>query len=277
MPLLERLSPGDHVCLTVDDDMVRREALTEVIESGLRYGCRVVCCGAGEEVFGFVKQRAGAALASGALRVPSLESSYLRTGVFDPVVALSYLRREVDEARDAGYPGVYLLTDMSWAGRPVPGIAALPEYEAQANTVFAEGYALAVCAYDPRVFDVPALRGFAQAHLATVGTGASFDPAGALRMRRTRDPFGLCLEGEADLLNQAALSAVVGQVLDSLPAGVPAAVVDLSSVRFMDTAAARVLLLAWQRAAGRLQFVGQPALMARLFQLHGAGQPAGNA
>jgi ABC-type transporter Mla MlaB component len=265
----------------VDDDAIRRQALTEVIQTGFRERQRVLYCGADTgEVLAASGHRGlpvAEALASGDLRVPPIGSSCLSTGVFDQEEALRFLRREIDDARQAGYPGLRLLIDMSWASRPAPGVDGLPEYEARANTIFAEGYALAVCAYDPRVFDPPALRGFAQAHLGTVARSEVFDPGSVLRVRHTRRPFGLCLEGEADLMNQSALRAVVDHLLDNLPSGQTTATIDLSGLRFVDTAAARILLVASRRAAGRLRFLGWPRALNPLFALYGAGEPAGTA
>ncbi|MEV6302889.1 MEDS domain-containing protein [Actinoplanes sp. NPDC051861] len=275
LPLLERLDSGDHLCLIVDDDIAGREALTDAVRAGLRGGDRVLYCSADTvEALGRLRP-AVEAIAGGDLRVRPIESSYLSAGVFHPAAALRFLRQEVDDARDAGYRGLRLLTDMSWASRSAPGVDRLPEYEAEANTIFAEGYAMAVCAYDPRLFDPLSRRGLAQAHLGTVATGEPFDPSSALRVRPVREPFGIRLLGEADLLNHAALRAVIDHLLGSLPGERATATVDLTQLRFIDTAAARVLLLAYQRGAGRLKFVGRPTALARLFDLHGAGEPAG--
>lgn len=262
MPLLERLRLGDHLCLTVDDEVVRRQSLAEAAQTGLREGHRVLFCGDGD-VLG---PGAGEALAAGDLKVPPISSSYFTTGAFDPAAALSFLRREVEDASHAGYPGLRLLTDMAWAGDLGPGLDGLPEFEAAANTIFAEGYALAVCAYDPRSFDRATRRGLAQAHLGTMTAEEPFDPDSVLRVRPTRQPFGLRLAGEADLLNQSALRAVLDHLLDTLPSEEPAATVDLSGLRFVDTAAARILLLASRRAEGRLRLVGQHTALARLLE-----------
>ncbi|XVU22439.1 MEDS domain-containing protein [Actinoplanes sp. CA-054009] len=262
MPLFERLHPGDHLCLTIHDDDTCRRSLTEVARAGLRQGHRVLYCGDGT---GEALRELGA---GGDLRVPPIESTYLSTGEFDPAAALCFLRREIDDARRAGYPGLRLLTDMSWASRPTPGIGALPEYEAVANTIFAEGYALAVCAYDSRLFGPGTRRGLTQSHLGAMTAGERFDPDSVLRVRRTREPFGLRLEGEADLLNRSALRAVLDHLLETRPSD-EVAVLDLSRLRFIDTSAARILLVAHRRAAGRLRFLGRPAGLARLLEAHG--------
>ncbi|BBH68818.1 hypothetical protein ACTI_55030 [Actinoplanes sp. OR16] len=275
LPLFEGLDLGDHICLTAGD-AVRRRALAEVALAGLREGHRVLYCGGDEELAGL---DADAALSSGDLRAPPIASSYLTGRVFNPAEALGFLRREIDDARRAGYPGLRLLSDMSWVSRSPPGIEGLPEFEAHAGTILAEGYALAVCAYDPGLFDPPTRRGLAQAHFGSVAAGAPFDPDSVLRIRPTRQPFGLRLQGEADLLNHAALRASLDHLLAGMPqekgGAVTTATIDLSDLRFIDTAAARILARASRRAAGRIRFIGRPAALARLLDGHDVGEPAG--
>ncbi|MEU4563399.1 MEDS domain-containing protein [Actinoplanes sp. NPDC023936] len=267
---------GDHICWTVSNEAVRLESLIDVVRAGLRAGHRVLYCGDdSDRARAALRGRglhADAAVASGDLRFAPAEPSFLTAGVFDPATALRFLRREIEDARHAGNPGLRLITDMSWASRPAPGVERLPEFEAEANTIFAEGYLLGVCAYDPRLFDPLSLRGVSRAHPGTVGADAPFDPDLVLRIRHTRQPFGLRLEGEADLLNQRALSAVLDHLLDALTDGSATATVDVSGLRFVDTAAARVLLRALDQAAGRLRITGRPPALARLLASRHAGQ-----
>jgi anti-anti-sigma factor len=281
LTLLDRLIPGDHVCWTTGDEAVRLDSLTEVAETGFREGHRVVYCGDDTaDVLAAFAQRGlptGRALASGDLRVPPIESSYLTAGVFDPQATLSFLHREIGAARDAGYRGLRIVADMSWASRLVPGIERLLDYETEINKIFAEGYVLGVCAYDRRAFTTASLRNLARSHPGTVRTGRPFDPARALRVRHTWQPFGLRLEGEADLLNESVLRAVIDHLLDILPDEYPRAAVDVSGLTFVDTAAARVLLQAPDRAAGRIRLVGRSPALDRLIEFHGAEPPADTA
>lgn len=280
LTLLDQLALGDHICWTVGDDAVRLDSLAALVRIGLDEGHRILYCGDnGGDVLAAFERRglpAGQAVASGALRLPSIRSSLLATDRFDPAAALGFLRREIDDAHQAGYSGLRLITDMSWASRPAPGAERLPAYEAEANTVFADGYVLGVCAYDPRVFDALRLRRLARAHPGAVGADEPFDPAYVLRIRRTREPFGLRLEGEADLSNGPALSAVIDYALDQLAGTEATFTIDVDGLRFVDTAAARVLVAASDRAAGRLRLVGHSPALARILELHGIGRPAGD-
>ncbi|WP_199511158.1 MEDS domain-containing protein [Nucisporomicrobium flavum] len=272
MALLDRLALGDHICWTVGDDAVRLDSLAGLVGAGFSEGHRVLYCGDDSgAVVAAVERRGG----SGDLRILPVESSYLTRGVFDPVSALSFLRREVEDARRAGCEGLRLITDMSWARRPTPGADRLPSFEAEANTIFAEGFVLGVCAYDYRVFDAPRLRDIARAHPGIVGDDVPFDPALVLRMRRTERPFGLRLEGEVDLSNAPALSAVIDHLLGIRPDREATVTVDVEGLSFVDTAAARVLLGAWERAEGRLRLVGRSPAFDRILEVHGAGRIVG--
>jgi anti-anti-sigma factor len=276
LPLLDRLGLGDHICWMVDDEAVRLESLTEGVRTGLREGQRILYCGDdARDVVATMDRRglrAGEAVASGALRTAPIGSSYLDGGVFDPAAALCFLRREIDDARRAGHEGLRVITDMSWASRPVAGIELLPRYEAEANAIFVEGYALGVCAYDPRIFGPPSLSGLACAHAGTIGTDAPFNPDLVLRIRRTCQPFGLRLEGEADVMNQLALSAAIDHLLAGLPDGRTTATVDVSGLRFIDTAAARILVQALDHASGQIRIIGRPPAVARLLDVRGTGR-----
>lgn len=271
---LDQVALGDHVCWIVDDGNARLDALAGAVRAGLRQQDRVLYCGddaaavlAGLEGRGV---RTFDALASGGLRATSAAASYLTAGAFDPAVAARFLREERDRARRDGYPGLRVIADMAWASRPVPGAEHLPGHEARINALFTEGYLLGICAYDRRLFDPVSLRRLAWAHPATAGTRTPFDPASALRMRRTRNPYGLRLAGEADLCNRQALSAVIESLLDDLPDDGTVVRIDVSELRFADNAAARTLVHAAGRAAGRFRLVGHSRSLARLLDFHGA-------
>ncbi len=277
--LLDQITLGDHVCWIVDDETTGLDTLAGAVGAGLRERDRVLYCGDNPEgVLSGIERRGvltAAALASGSLRASTAESSYLTAGVFDPAIAVRFLREEQDRARRDGYPGLRMITDMTWASRPVPGAEHLPCHEAQINALFTEGYLVGICAYDRRLFDPLSLRRFTWAHPAAAGTGMPFDPASALRMRRSRNPYGLRLAGEADLFNRQALSAVIESLLDDLPDGNTVVTIDVSELRFADTATARLLIHAADRAGGRFRLVGPSRTLSRLLDFHGARRVPG--
>lgn len=275
--MLDRLTLGDHVCWTVDDDAVRLTALAGYVRAGLKHRHQILYRGDESAAFLTGLDRTGidtaAALASGHLLVNTPESALVVDGVFDADQALVRCRAVAGRSRSAGYGGLRMIADMSWAAGPVPGAERLPWYEAQATAVFAEGDALALCLYDRRLFDPFALRRLAWSHPGVMG-GAPYDPGSSLRLRWTRDPFGVRLEGEADLSNRYALSAVLEHLFDRPPTGA-VATVDVTGLRFADTAVARVLIAAGSGGAGRIRLVGCSPGISRLLDLNGAGAAPG--
>ncbi|GGQ64691.1 MEDS domain-containing protein [Couchioplanes azureus] len=272
--LLGQITRGDHVCWIVDDETVRLRTLADVVGAGLGQRDRTVYCGDDPEAVLAAIERHGVrtteALASGSLRTATAESSWLTAaGAFDPDVAMGFLREERDRARRDGFPGLRLIADMSWASRSVPGAERLPAFEAGLNVFFAEGYLLGVCAYDRRLFDPLSLRRHTGTHPGAAGTDMPFDPASALRMRLTRDPYGLRLAGEADIFNRQALASVIEHLVDRQPDDGSVAEIDVSGLRFADTAAGRILSRAVDRSAGRLRLVGSSPTLSRLLDFHG--------
>jgi anti-anti-sigma factor len=261
------------VCWTVDDDAARIEAIAGFVRAGLNARHRVLYCGDDPEALldGLERHGVGgrAAVGEGQLRATTAEAIYLSGGVFDPEATLALWRGEIARTRAAGYRGIRVVADMTWASRRVPGAERLPWYEAQVNAFFLDGYVAAVCAYDRRRFDPLALRRLGWAHPGGAATCVPFVPRSALRARRTHEPYGLRLAGEVDRSNREALRAVIEHLFDDEPA----ATVDVSGLAFADTAGSRILVEA--AARGPLRLVGVSRPLRRLLEFHGAGGVAG--
>jgi anti-anti-sigma factor len=271
LPLLDRVTLGDHICWAVDDDAMRLESIARFVRTGLRARQRVVYSGDDPDLVLAGLERHGIgtrpALASGQLVAETAESSYLAGGTFDPVATLDLWRSLIATTRAEGYRGMRVIGDMTWASRPVPGTDRLPWYEEQVNSVVVDGYVAGVCAYDKRRFDPHALRLISAAHPGSAGARTAYDPAVSLRISRIRDPWGLRVSGEADLSNRAALRSMIRRLFDG---DRTEATVDLSGLTFADTAAARLLVNAAATGTGRLRLVGCSASMLRLLRFHQA-------
>ncbi|XVV08282.1 MEDS domain-containing protein [Actinoplanes sp. CA-131856] len=272
LKVLDQLELGDHVCWTVDDDAVRLDAVVDVLASGLRSRQKV--CYLGPEPHRVVEglaERNGAArnaLATGQLVAETPEGSYLSGGSFDAEATVAHFQSEKQRAREEGYQGLRVVGDMSWASRAVPGAESLEWYEARINEVFVDGFVAGVCAYDRRLFDPLTLRRLALAHPGAAGPLLPFDPGSSLRCRRTAEPYGLKLTGEADMSNRYALESVLaGLIADLEPA--ETAIVDLTGLRFADTAAARVVIRAVADSGNRLRVRGCLPVVGRLLRFHG--------
>ena len=277
LALLDRLEPGDHVCWTVDDDEIRLDAIAGLVAAGVRERHRVIYCG--DAAAALLARLAANGLdiripvASGQLRAESAESAYLVDGVFDPETTIARWEHEKDWARAEGYRGMRVVGDMTWALRPAVGTDRLDWYEAQVNTLFTDGYVMGVCAYDQRCFDPVRLRRLSLAHPAAAGPLLPFDPDTSLRIRRTEQPYGLWLSGEADTSNRQALRVTLEEAFRRR-AREPVVTVDATALRFADSAAVRVLLHTAVNM-GPMQVVGCSPMLVRLLRFHGAGEVPG--
>jgi len=268
--LFDQLRPGDHICWTFRDDEARRRGLAGYVRAGLRQGQRVLCLtepAAASTVLAELTAAgvdAPTAVARGELSVLDSVERYFVAGEFDPEAMLHGLRREAEAARSAGFPGIRVAGDMSWAARSVRSADRLASYEARVNRFFAEGFATGLCQYDSRVFSEARLRELTAAHPATIGPACGPDWMPLLRIRRTSDPFGVHLDGEIDLSNRSALSAVLDGLLDDAPDTEAPVNVDVSAISFIDAAGARMLCQSVATAAGRIRLTGHSPAVARL-------------
>ncbi|MEV6298994.1 MEDS domain-containing protein [Actinoplanes sp. NPDC051861] len=266
--LLDRLRPGDHVCLLVDDEPLRTRSLVAFMRAGLRDQNRVIYQGRGGEQVEAELIAQGVDVATlrrrDQLRITLTGPSYVRGERFDPVATLATWRAEAARARDDGYLGMRAVGDMSWASRPIPGTEQLAWYEAQVNRLFAEGFATGVCLYDRSLFDVSQMRGVIRSHPSTVTTETDPRLIPLLRATRITDPLGLRLEGEADLSNRQALQAVVEHLVEE---SADTLTLDVSDLRFADAAAVRALLCGQRR----LRLLGCSRSLRRMFDIQGAG------
>ena len=274
--LLDRLRLGDHICWLVDDDRVRVQTVAAFVRSGLQADHKIVFCvdDPGAMLAGIDERGIDTApvLATGQLVAVAPEDAHLAGGGFDAPEVLQEWGRQSVAARAAGYRGLRVLGDMTWATRGVPGSEHLTWYEAQANRLFLEHDLIGVCAYDRRVFDPMDLRRITCSHAGAAGTGLPFDETLSLRFRRTRDPLGVRLEGEADMSNRHALQTVFEYLF--VDAGADEVTVDVHGLRFADRGAARILVRA---GAGpqRLRLVGCSPALVRLLNFAGAAEASG--
>jgi len=273
--LLDRVTLGDHVCWTVDDDAVRMTSIAAFVRAGLGAGHRVLYCGDDPEaVLAGLSHHGvgtGAATGSGLLSVATAEDVYLTGGRFDPESTLARWRTQIAACRAAGLPGIRVIGDMTWATRPVPGADRLFWYEAEVNNLFTDGYVAGVCAFDARRFDPRLLGRLGQAHPGAAATGAPYDPSCSLRVRRTHRPWGLRLTGEADVSAREALRALIAHLFDDAPE----VTVDVAGLRFADSSACRLLVGAASGGRGRLRLTGCSAALRRLLAFHGAAAVPG--
>ncbi|WP_196412182.1 MEDS domain-containing protein [Actinoplanes aureus] len=263
--LLDRLTPGDHVCLIFDDEPLRTRSVAQYIRAGLRDHHRIVYHGPGSD-------RVEAELTARGVDVrPAIDRGQLRLGgecprdgTFDPEATIESWQEEARRAATAGYRGLRAVGDMSWA---VSHDERLPWYEAEVNRIFAEGYVMGVCLYDRRLFSEARLRRVTRAHPSTVTPETDPRAVPLFRAVRTADPYGIRLEGEADLSNRQAFTAVLEHLTEDRA---PTLTVDVAGLRFADSAAVRILVHVMD-GRERVRLVGCSRMLRKLLAFHGAG------
>jgi len=165
----------------------------------------------------------------------------LATGRFDPGHLHEIYAAAIIQALDAGYTGLWVSVDMSWAR---PGIAepqALTRFEAESHPLFRARTLTAICQYDTRIFPPDVARDACAAHPASLR---------AATMRcRYRDRT-LLLSGDTDLTNRIAFETIIGTVADG-------DTIDLTGMAFLDASAAASLARA-AHANPRLRLVVDP-------------------
>jgi len=271
----DQLKPGDHVCLLYDTMDDQLSAVARYASTGFGSHQQVVyLADAGKSFDGIVEMlrrkgiKVAEALTSGQLKMIPAPELYLDGGRFDASAALEALPRWIADARDAGFAGLRVATDMGWTQLPVPGVEQLAWYEAQVSGVLADGYAMGLCCY-PDLGDTPQKVG--TAHPSTVyGTVYSSDIDGAwtpqLRMRIHRDPVRLCVTGEIDLSNRDCLPPVLDRLLRlSDPTG--PLEIDFTGVSFADVATMRLLVRAASAWPRGLTLIGCPEPIAEMLRM----------
>ncbi|MFD0664045.1 MEDS domain-containing protein [Thermocatellispora tengchongensis] len=149
-----------------------------------------------------------------------------------------------------------MAVDMGWTARLAPGLDRLVSYEREVNRIFSEGYAMALCCYDRRLFTAAELERLGAAHPGTARGGAGTDEEWTPLLRMRREGGVLTLSGEADATNQDALRVMVEDVVESARDAGGHAVIDVSALTFADLAAVRLLAGAVTAGSARLRGAG---------------------
>lgn len=242
---VEDLQPGDHACLTFTDPEERLDIVAAFVRDGLKADQRVICLTEAvpeRSLLGELARRGlpvSDAAGAGQLTVAGSAQIFLPDGSFGAARMLDSLRTEIDRARQDGYQGLRITSDMCWALRPVQGIAELMEYEARFARLLEEQQATAVCQYDRQCFDTVTLASVVDVHALTVAAVTYHDDA-LLRICRQSVPTGVRAAGEIDYRAVEPLSRALTEAL-GLDDHIEVNLIDL---RFIDAVAAGVLLQA---------------------------------
>jgi len=242
---------GDHLCLPFASDDEQREVLTAYITDGLDRGERVLYLAdqtKPEAIGRWLSVRGvdtASALERGQLQIRQVASEPFVADRFDPDIIITLIRFEVREARQAGYQGLRMTGEMSWALRDASQLASvngkrLREFESSIASVFDTAELVAVCQYDERLFDPVDVDGFVACHQQVVQIDPLHDDR-RLRIVPTFRPRGLRVSGVVDDTTSGALAEALDRAVRWPDIAIT---LDLGGIEFIDVAGVRAIVRA---------------------------------
>lgn len=242
---VDALGPGDHACLTFSDPDERLDIVAAFVGAGLDRGHKILCFTdsvSPERLPGELEARSVSALAAidrGQLSVQGSDRSWLAGGQASARRMVDLLAGHLEMAAQEGYPILRVTADMCWASRPVAAIEQLLAFEAEVESLFADGRLAAICQYDRDSFDAVTLAFAAAAHSqAVAATVYHEDPI--LRICRQHSPPGVRVAGEIDFTRSGPLVQAITESL-RLDHDIH---VNLTQLRYLDAACVSIILQA---------------------------------
>ncbi|MEU4328398.1 MEDS domain-containing protein [Nonomuraea dietziae] len=239
---------GDHVCLAFAHEAEQRAVVTAFLAGGLESRERVLYFSdapGSDRVRSWLEEAGVDVASAGAARrleFRTAQESYLPGGRFDPDTMIEMLRREVDASLAAGWAGLRVSGEMSWALAGQPGSDRLEDYERRVTGVYAVGRAVGLCQYDARLFPAERLTGLTDCHPEQAQMNALFETS-TLSITPTFDADGarvLRVTGTVDHSTTPTWSAALRQ---AARAGGDVRV-DMAELEFIDVAGIRELAAA---------------------------------
>ncbi|MFI5915582.1 MEDS domain-containing protein [Dactylosporangium sp. NPDC051541] len=259
--------PGDHLCLPFASDAQQQEVVSAFIADGLRRGERVLYF-ADRTKPDVIDAWLGPRGIDGALAIARGQLEVRVVGDVRPET--TGLRDAVRDARAAGFQGLRLTGEMSWALREQRGggAARAHEYESGvASTVVDAKDLAAVCQYDERLFARADLTGLVSVHHGLLCIDPLHDDR-QLRIIPTYSPRGLRIAGVVDDATALPLADALAQAA-AWPSGEPLLVLDLTELTFIDVAGIRTLVRFAETVAPerRVRVKNMPASMRKVLYI----------
>jgi len=241
---VDRLTPGDHACLTFTDPEERLDILAAFVAAGQGRGERIICFTDAIGVDGLRAELLNRGLEAGReLTVVGSDRMWGGGSGPDAGTMVELLAHEMAQADRDGRAGLRITADMCWAARPQANAEQLLVFESEVGRLFAAGRLTAICEYDREGFDPVTLAYAARVHPRTVAaTVYHEDPV--LRICRQHVPPGVRVAGELDFARAGVLSDALAEAV-RLDHDVH---LNLNHLLFIDAGAATVIL----RAAAHL-------------------------
>jgi anti-anti-sigma factor len=256
VPGLQDLSPGSHVCWTVDDPSSYVRTANALLEEARHAGQKRV-------LFGPEESRPLKDLAEMAEIVADPRVAFLGSGPLQPEVMFEMFAEQSARARDEGYDGMLVVADMDWLIPTGPSAEEVMGFELLLDRVVGELQATVVCGYRRASFDEASILGVSSVHPQEAGGG---EPQ--FRLVAASDGTWR-LAGEIDL-----------SVAQSFAAALRAAakghrcVIDLEELEFIDVGGLRMLAEAAHIKRGGMTLKGVPPHIRLYWELGGFGDLA---
>ncbi len=195
---ISSLRTSQHLCTLYRTDEARDLLLTEFIQRGLAAGERVLCItenGSRDDLLTSITSTnvdAQAAENDGRLQFVSSSDGYLNDGVFNPQTMIDRLREQTQQALAAGFTGLRVAGEMSWALRATPGSERLIEYESLLNRFLPQSTCIGLCQYDMRRFPSSVLLDVLRTHPVVILDTSTYEnpfyiPPGEMLSGRSDD------------------------------------------------------------------------------------------
>jgi PAS domain S-box-containing protein len=171
---ISQLRQGDHLCLIYEDAAEQMAAAVPFIADGLARNERchhIVDDRTRDEVVRAMTDRGidvGRAVARGSLVLSGKRDTYLSSGRFDPQGMIGFVGDAVRDAVSAGYSGLRVTGEMTWALGDEAGCDRIIEYEALLNGFFPGSRASAICQYNQARFPAEVVRDVLRTHPVAV-------------------------------------------------------------------------------------------------------------
>ncbi|HEU5159124.1 MAG TPA: MEDS domain-containing protein [Streptosporangiaceae bacterium] len=249
------LRPGDHAWLAFRSREEQEHVIGAFVHEGLAGTDRVVYITGAcpRELPGLLtryRTDPDPFAATGQLKIISPREACDADGRFDPDRLLDAVAAEIGESFAAGYRGVRITGDMTWAVRQPGGHQRVLGCERRMDaTIAASTLAMAICQFGPHCCSPRQLDALEDTHAVIVEANPEFEDS-VLRITRTFTPPGLRLEGELDAARHAAFAEALASVAD-VDRDVH---LDLTGLRFLDLGALHLLtaFASRRRGGGRL-------------------------
>jgi anti-anti-sigma factor len=235
---------GDHVCCAWDSEAQQQALVGRFGRDALARGERLlyVADRSDEATVREFLEAAGVnaarALESGRLQIEPASEVY--EPPFDPDRQIAHFEAEKRAAREAGFSGLAVLGEMSWALREGHSWDSVVGYEKDVQTVFATADVRGVCQYDTRLFAPDLLEEALSAHQVAVAINERVVRARWRTATITESSTGgaIHLSGELDLASGPYLEA---RLAEHLPGGEDI-MIDAAELSFVDVSGCRALM-----------------------------------